>query len=109
MARRQYYRPQPLIPKQAQPLIEQAASAAGESPYAYIANAVIMQLDLPQQPDGPVPTQLTGRTAAPACVICGNPLPEGKLRYCSDACRRKGRSLTTQACKQRKLADKSDE
>lgn len=85
-----YYMPLLRLPAELRPAIESAASASCESVSAFINRAILARMGLTEWPDVPTPSRHFDRTPAPACVICGNPLPEGRLRYCSDACRRKG-------------------
>lgn len=31
---------------------------------------------------------MIGRRRDPSCIVCGNPLPDKRKRYCSDQCKR---------------------
>lgn len=70
--------------------IRAAANDRGESLNVFIEKAVLSRLGLTEWPS--TSTASKGYTAypLPACIICGNPLPEGKMRYCSDECKREG-------------------
>ena len=74
------------VPDSSIDIIQSAANASGESINSYIVCSVFSYLGLPI----PASNARFDPTPASACVICGNPLPEGKARYCSDECKREG-------------------
>ena len=69
-------------------LLKQCANERNQTVSALINSALLSRLGLTEWPDVPTPTQNFDYNPAPACVICGNPLPEGKMRYCSSECKR---------------------
>ena len=78
------------VPKGSIALIRSAADASGMSVNAFVNSALLSRLGLTEWPDAPTPVQNFDYKPVCSCIICGNPLPEGKMRYCSDECKREG-------------------
>lgn len=90
------------VPDSSIDIIQSAANASGESINSYIVGSVFSYLGLPI----PASNARFDPTPASACVICGNPLPEGKARYCSDECKREGHRRSAVESLRRKRASK---
>ena len=71
-------------------LLKQHAREQNQTVSALINSALLARLGLTEWPDAPTPVQNFDYKPVRSCVICGNPLPEGKMRYCSDECKREG-------------------
>lgn len=78
------------VPKGSIALIRSAADATGMSVNAFVNSALLSRLGLTEWPDAPAPARNFDYNPLRSCIICGNPLPEGKMRYCSDECKREG-------------------
>ena len=90
------------VPDSSVYILQSAASASGKSINAYIVSSVFDYLGLPV----PATKARFDPTSASACVVCGNPLPEGKARYCSDDCKREGHRRSAVDSLRRKRATK---
>lgn len=86
------------IPHSALDSIHSAAKANGESVNAYIVGSVFSYLGLP------IPASKPRFSPTSACAVCGNPLPEGKARYCSDKCKTEARRCANRERMRRVLA-----
>lgn len=71
-------------------LLKQHAREQNQTVSALINSALLARLGLSEWPDHTTVVQKYDHNPAPACIICGDPLPEGKMRYCSDECKREG-------------------
>ena len=71
-------------------LLKQRANERNQTVSALINSALLSRLGLTEWPDAPTPTRNFDYKPVRSCIICGNPLPEGKMRYCSDECKREG-------------------
>ena len=69
-------------------LLKQCANERNQTVSALINSALLSRLGLTEWPDAPTPTRNFDYNPLRSCIICGKPLPEGKMRYCSDECRR---------------------
>lgn len=74
------------LPHKAVDAVRAAAKANNESFNAYVVSAVYDYIGVPV----PAAKSPFGILPVSSCVICGNPLPKGKARYCSDVCKREG-------------------
>ena len=81
-------------------IIRSAANASGESINSYIVGSVLSYLGLPI----PASNARFDPTPASACVVCGNPLPEGKARYCSEECKKKSRAAQAREARRKRLS-----
>lgn len=77
------HRVQVLIPRGSLAVLKSIAHSRNQTISELIDDAVIAKLSLPSSYASSSPL-----APASACVICGNALPIGKARYCSDKCRR---------------------
>lgn len=71
-------------------LLKQCAKERNQTVSALINSALLSRLGLTEWPDAPTPTRNFDYNPLRSCIICGKPLPEGKMRYCSDECKREG-------------------
>ena len=84
-------------------IIDTISSASNASVNSFVTAALAEYLSLPDLLD-------TGRSArfdptpASACVVCGNPLPEGKARYCSEECKKKARAAQAREARRKRLS-----
>ena len=69
-------------------LLKQYAWSHNQTVSALINSALLSRLGLTEWPDAPTPTRNFDYNPLRSCIICGKPLPEGKMRYCSDECKR---------------------
>lgn len=99
-----YYQVSVRVPKSFQSLIVAAAKSSGESVNSYISNAIIARLGMDSLAEKPHSVHRFDPTPASACVVCGNPLPEGKARYCSDECKKKARAAQAREARRKRLS-----
>lgn len=92
------------FPEGASELLRQIARERGQTVSALIDSALLSRLGLTEWPDVPTPTQNFDYNPAPACVICGAPLPEGKMRYCSPECRREASRRASAKARRKRLS-----
>ena len=78
------------LPHKAVDAVRAAAKANNKSFNSYVVSAVYDYIGVPVPAEKPP----FGIVPASSCVICGNPLPNGKARYCSDECKREGHRRT---------------
>lgn len=98
------------FPEGASELLKQSARKRGQTVSSLIDSALLARLGLAEWPDVPAPTQNFDYNPAPACIICGGPLPQGKMRYCSLACKREAsRRASAEACRKRLSQSQSPE
>ena len=88
------------VPDSSIDIIQSAANASGESINSYIVGSVFSYLGLPI----PASNARFDPTPASACVVCGNPLPEGKARYCSEECKKKARAAQAREARRKRLS-----
>ena len=74
------------LPHKAVDTVRAAAKANNKSLNSYVVSAVYDYIGVPVPAKNPP----FGIVPVSSCVICGNPLPKGKARYCSDECKREG-------------------
>lgn len=92
------------VSKSSRDLIVSAAASSGETVNAFISNAVMSRLGLTEWPNSHPSVHRSDPTPASACVVCGNPLPEGKARYCSEACKKKARAAQAREARRKRLS-----
>lgn len=85
-------------------LLKQHAREQNQTVSALINSALLSRIGLTEWPDVPKSVKKYDYNPAPACVICGNPLPEGKARYCSEACKKKARAAQAREARRKRLS-----
>lgn len=82
--------------------LDASAKKKGVSRSKFISDSLLSYLGLSQWPE-------VHGSLVPACVcvVCGNPLPDGKARYCSYKCSRQGRSQAAVESLRRKRLSQS--
>lgn len=93
-----------LFPRGASAVIKSIARSRNQTISGLIDEAVIAKLCLAPSLISPAPL-----APASACVICGNPLPEGKARYCSDECKHEGHRRSAAESYRRKHQSQSSD
>lgn len=71
-------------------LLKQCANERNQTVSELINSALLSRLGLTEWPDSFKTDRNFDYKPVRFCVICSNPLPEGKMRYCSDECKREG-------------------
>ena len=79
--------------------INASARKNGMSVNDFISDSVLSYLGFSQWPASHYSLH-----PASACVVCGNPLPEGKARYCSDECKKKARAAQAREARRKRLS-----
>ena len=85
-------------------LLKQYAWSHNQTVSALINSALLSRLGLTEWPDAPTPTRNFDYNPLRSCIICGNPLPEGKMRYCSDECKKKARAAQAREARLKRLS-----
>lgn len=92
------------VPKGSIALIRSAADATGMSVNAFVNSALLSRLGLTEWPDAPAPARNFDYKPLRSCIICGSPLPEGKMRYCSEECKKKARAAQAREARRKRLS-----
>ena len=95
------------VPKGSIALIRSAADASGMSVNAFVNSALLSRLGLTEWPGSPKTDRNFDYKPVRSCIICGTPLPEGKMRYCSDKCKREGHRRSVAESLRRKRLSQS--
>lgn len=75
------------VPSSVYDSIVSSAFASGKSINSFICDSILSYLGLDEWPVASTHRSIFDRTPSSACVVCGKPLPEGKMRYCSAECK----------------------
>lgn len=92
------------FPEGASELLRQSARERGQTVSTLIDSALLSRLGLSEWPDVPTSSQNFDYNPAPSCVICGNPLPYGKMRYCSVECKREASRRAAAEARRKRLS-----
>lgn len=85
-------------------VLKQCAKERNQTVSALINSALLSRLGLTEWPNSHPSVHRSDPTPASACVVCGNPLPEGKARYCSEACKKKARAAQAREARRKRLS-----